>query len=54
MVYTVGEMARLLGVPASTLRYMTKRVFFLSLKGLPVEFACSRSPISNGSRSLGA
>lgn len=48
MVYTVGEMAKLLGVTASTLRYYDKEGSFRSLNVLPAEYECSVNPILSG------
>lgn len=50
MVYTVGEMAKLLGVAASTLRYYDKEGCCPSWSAPPVAFACSGNQISNGCR----
>ena len=45
MVYTVGEMARLLNVPASTLRYYDKEGL---LPFVERSSACSRIRITSG------
>ena len=52
MVYTVGEMAKLLEVPASTLRYyVTRRACCPLWSAPPAASGCFRSPILSGFRS---
>lgn len=48
MMYTVGEMAKLLNIPGSTLRIMTRKGFFPSWSVLPAASACFRRRITNG------
>ncbi|MFQ9448081.1 MAG: MerR family DNA-binding transcriptional regulator [Christensenellales bacterium] len=48
MVYTVGEMARLLNVPASTLRYYDKEGLLPFVSVHPAASACSRIRITSG------
>ncbi len=55
MIYTVGEMAQKLGVPASTLRYYDKEGLLPALWSVPpAAFGCSGKPTSNGCRSSAA
>lgn len=48
MLYTVGEMARMLDVPASTLRYYDKEGLLPFVCGRPAASACSRKAMWNG------
>lgn len=54
MVYTVGEMAKLLDIPASTLRYYDKEGLLPFVERSPAESVCSGSRTSSGCRSSGA
>lgn len=54
MVYTVGEMAKLLGVPASTLRYYDKEGLLPFVEALPAGGGCFRKKTASGSRPLRA
>ena len=54
MIYTVGEMAQKLGVPASTLRYYDKEGFLPLWSVPPAAFGCSGKTTSSGCRSSAA
>lgn len=54
MIYTVGEMAQKLDVPASTLRYYDKKGYFPLWSVPPAAFGCSGKPTSSGCRSSAA
>lgn len=54
MVYTVGEMAKKLDVPASTLRYYDKEGLLPLWSARPAASACFRNRTSSGYRSSAA
>ena len=51
MVYTVGEMAKMLEVPASTLRYYDKEGLLPFVERSPAVCGCFRRRTSSGCRS---
>ena len=51
MIYTVGEMAQKLGVPASTLRYYDKEGLLPFVERSSGAFGCSGKTTSSGCRS---
>ena len=54
MIYTVGEMAQKLGVPASTLRYYDKEGLLPFVNVPPAASGCSKKATSSGCRSSAA
>ncbi|MFR8117483.1 MAG: MerR family DNA-binding transcriptional regulator [Lachnospira sp.] len=48
MIYTVGEMAKMLDVPASTLRYYDKEGLLPFVDALRAESVCFRNPTTAG------
>ena len=54
MIYTVGEMAQKLGVPASTLRYYDKEGLLPFVERSSSGFGCSGKTTSSGCRSSAA
>ena len=51
MGYTVGEMAKMIGVPASTLRYYDKQGLLPFVERFPGGIRLFQERITNGSKS---